>query len=125
MKGRVAAAAEAEKIVVAEAQGFRQRLAGERAVPTIVALRNRLEETCQEELERYRKDFGPVTSSEEQALKVLTVRIVHRLSGTLARELKTNGNAEQQELATAVQKLFRLRANNNEELPRAAAGARN
>src|SRR5271165_4670087 len=37
---RVAAAAEAQKILLAEAQGFRRKLMAERVVPTIVALRS-------------------------------------------------------------------------------------
>jgi len=41
--GREAAAAEAEKIIVVEANGFRRKLMAERVVPTIVALRGRLE----------------------------------------------------------------------------------
>ena len=39
---REAAAGEAQKILQAEAQGFRRKLMAERVVPTIVALRQRL-----------------------------------------------------------------------------------
>ena len=41
---REAAAADAQKILEAEAQGFRRKLMAERVVPTIVALRQRLDE---------------------------------------------------------------------------------
>src|SRR5262249_23441809 len=41
---RQAAAAEAEAMVAAEVQGFRRKLLAERVVPTIIALRSRLDE---------------------------------------------------------------------------------
>ena len=41
---REAAAAEGQKIVLAEAEGFRRKLQAERVVPTIVALRDRLDD---------------------------------------------------------------------------------
>ena len=43
---REAAAVEAQKILQDEAQGFRRKLMAERVVPTIVALRLRLDEIC-------------------------------------------------------------------------------
>ena len=49
--GRQTAAEAAEKIVQAELQGFRRKLMAERVVPTIVALRQRLDELCRQELE--------------------------------------------------------------------------
>jgi len=122
IKERNAAAAEAEKIVHSEAHQFKQKLAAERVVPTIVALRNRLEQICQDELERYRKDFGPVATPEEQAMKVLTVRIVHRLSGSLARELKLPSSVEQDQLTSAVQRLFHLEESETEQPRTAVAG---
>jgi glutamyl-tRNA reductase len=51
---REAAAADAQKIIQAEAQGFRRRLMAERVVPTIVALRQRLDEICRQELDSFR-----------------------------------------------------------------------
>ena len=44
--GRQAAGEAAEKIVHEEVQGFRRKLMAERVVPTIVALRQRLDELC-------------------------------------------------------------------------------
>jgi glutamyl-tRNA reductase len=107
--GRQIAAEEANKIVAAEVQGFRRKLMGERVVPTIVALRRRLDELCRQELEMMRKEFGPFTEDQDQALSTLTSHITQRIAGSLARELKElPERAEQDVLTTAVGKLFHL-----------------
>ena len=107
--GRLAAAEAAEKIVHAEVQGFRRKLLAERVVPTIVALRRRLDELCRQELEVLRKDFGPFTEDQDEALSVLTSHITQRIAGSLARELKElPERAEQDVMTAAVGKLFQL-----------------
>ena len=60
---REAAVGEAQKILQAEAQGFRGKLMAERVVPTIVALRLRLDEICRQELDSFRQrtDLFPRT----------------------------------------------------------------
>ncbi len=119
--GRQAAAEAAEKIVSAEVQGFRHKLMAERVVPTIVALRQRLDELCRQELEVLRKEFGPFTEDQDQALSALTSHITQRITGSLARELKElPERAEQEVLTAAVGRLFHL-----EQPLRAAAGAKN
>jgi glutamyl-tRNA reductase len=107
--GRQAAAEAANKIVQAEVQGFRGKLMAERVVPTIVALRRRLDELCRQELEVLRKEFGPFTEDQDQALSALTAHITQRIAGSLARELKEMPEREEQDvLAAAVGKLFQL-----------------
>jgi glutamyl-tRNA reductase len=119
--GRQAAAEAAEKIVSAEVQGFRHKLMAERVVPTIVALRQRLDELCRQELEVLRKEFGPFTEDQDQALSALTSHITQRITGSLARELKElPERAEQEVLTAAVGRLFHL-----EQPVRAAAGTKN
>jgi glutamyl-tRNA reductase len=106
---RQAAATEAEQIVTAEARLFRNRLLAERVVPTIVALRGRLDEICRQELEAFRRETGPLPQDQDQALETLTARITQRLAGSLARELKDlPGQVEQDQLTDAVQRLFHL-----------------
>ena len=118
---RQAAAEAAEKIVAAEVQGFRHKLMAERVVPTIVALRQRLDELCRQELEVLRKEFGPFTEDQDQALTALTTHITQRIAGSLARELKElPERAEQDSLTAAVGRLFHL-----EQPLRAAAGSKN
>ncbi|PYV86080.1 MAG: hypothetical protein DMG90_22005, partial [Acidobacteria bacterium] len=86
--GREAAAAEAEKIIVVEANGFRRKLMAERVVPTIVALRGRLDDICRQELEYFCEEFGPFSKDQEQMFEAVTSRITKRIAGSLARELK-------------------------------------
>jgi glutamyl-tRNA reductase len=118
---RQAAAAEAEKILADEARGFRRKLMAERVVPTIVALRNRLDELCRQELETLRQELGPFTEDQDQAMSALTTHITQRIAGSLARELKElPERSEQEMLTTAVQRLFHL-----EQPELAAAGTRN
>jgi glutamyl-tRNA reductase len=119
--GRQAAADAAEKIVLAELQGFRRKLLAERVVPTIVALHQRLDALCRQELEVLRKEFGPFTEDQDQALQALTSHIIQRIAGSLARELKElPEKAEQDVLTAAVGRLFHL-----EQPLTAAAGAKN
>ena len=114
--GRQAAAEAAEKIVQAEVGGFRRKLMAERVVPTIVALRQRLDELCRQELEVLRREFGPFTEDQDQALTALTTHITQRIAGSLARELKElPERSEQDVLTAAVGRLFHL------EQPLAAA----
>ncbi len=112
--GRQAAAEAAEKIVQAEVQGFRRKLIAERVVPTIVALRQRLDELCRQELETLRKEFGPFTEDQDQALTTLTNHITQRIAGSLARELKELPERNEQDaLTAAVSRLFQLEPPSN------------
>jgi glutamyl-tRNA reductase len=119
--GRQAAAEGAESIVQEEVQGFRRKLMAERVVPTIVALRQRLDDLCRQELEVLRKEFGPFTEDQDQALTALTNHITQRIAGSLARELKELPERDEQDVMTAaVSRLFQL-----EQPGMAAAGAKN
>jgi glutamyl-tRNA reductase len=119
--GRQAAAEAAEKIVQAEMQGFRRKLMAERVVPTIVALRQRLDELCRQELETLREEFGPFTEDQDQALTALTAHITQRIASSLARELKELPERNEQDVLTAaVSRLFHL-----EQPLQVAAGAKN
>lgn len=118
---RQAAAIAAEEILAEEARGFRRKLMAERVVPTIVALRNRLDEVCRQELESLRQELGPFTEDQDEAMSALTAHITQRIAGSLARELKElPERSEQDMLTTAVQRLFHLDQPNQ-----VAAGTRN
>ena len=115
---RQVAAVAAEKILTEEASGFRRKLLAERVVPTIVALRNRLDELCRQELDSLRQELGPFTEDQDQAMSALTAHITQRIAGSLARELKElPERSEQDSLTLAVQRLFHL-----EQPKQAAAG---
>jgi len=117
---REGAAAEAGKIVVAEMQGFRRKLLAERVVPTIIALRTRLDEICRQELDSFRTECGPFSKDEDEVLLAVMSRMTQRIAGSLARELKElPERVEQEQMTAAVQRLFHL------ETPQAAlAGTR-
>jgi glutamyl-tRNA reductase len=103
------AAAEAEQLIAREVQQFQRQLAANRVVPTIVAVRDRLEEIRQQELEHYRAENGPLSAVEERVLEELSARLVQRISGQLARELKQpHAEPERDRLAEAVRQLFQL-----------------
>ncbi len=108
---RDAAAAEAQKILYAEAQGFRRKLTAEHVVPTIVALRSRLDEICRQELDSFRDESGPFSKDQDEMLKAVMSRMTQRIAGSLARELKElPEKVEQEQMTTALQRLFHLPA---------------
>ena len=107
---RQAAVAEAQKILHAEAQGFRRKLMAERVVPTIVALRLRLDEICGKELDAFREENGPFAKDQDEMLNAMMSRMTQRIAGSLARELKELPEKVQQEqMTTALQRLFHLK----------------
>jgi glutamyl-tRNA reductase len=119
--GRKLAVADADKIVTEETRVFRARLAAERVVPTIVALRGRLDEICRQELEAFKQQAGPLSEEQVSSLETLASRITQRLSNSLARELKDlPEKVEQDRMTEAVQRLFHL-----EQLENAVAETRN
>jgi glutamyl-tRNA reductase len=106
---REVAAAEAQKILLAEALGFRRKLMAERVVPTIVALRQRLDEVCRQELDSYREENGPFSRDVDEILNAVMSRMTQKIAGSLARELKElPEKAEQEQMTTALQRLFHL-----------------
>jgi glutamyl-tRNA reductase len=106
---REAAVAAAQKILQAEAQGFRRKLMADRVVPTIVALRLRLDEICRQELDSFREESGPLSRDQDEMLDAVTSRITQRIAGSLVRELKELPEKVQQEqMTSALQRLFHL-----------------
>jgi len=106
---RQAAAAEAQKILHAEAQGFRCKLTAECVVPTVVALRQRLDEICLQELDAFRQENGPFSKDQDEMLDALMSRMTQRIAGSLTRELKgPREKVEQEQMTTALRRLFHL-----------------
>ena len=106
---RQAATDAANKIVAEEVKGFRRRLLAERVMPTVVALRQRLEELCRQEVEYLRKEFGPFTDDQDHVLTTLAAHISQRIAGSLARELRELPDRTGQDMLTvAVHRLFHL-----------------
>ena len=108
---RDAAAAAAQKILLAEAQGFRVKLMAERVVPTIVALRLRLDEICRQELDSFRQENGPFSKDQDEMLNAMMSRMTQRIAGSLSRELKgLPEKLDQEQMTVALQRLFHLQA---------------
>jgi len=108
---RQAAAAQAEQIVADEARGFQRKLQAEAVVPTIVALRRRLDEICRQELESFVEERGPISPEQNHALHALASQITQKIASSLARELKElPEKVEQERMTAAVQRLFHLQA---------------
>ncbi|HEU5401931.1 MAG TPA: glutamyl-tRNA reductase [Terriglobales bacterium] len=104
-----AAVAEAEKILSSEVPGFQSHLLTEQDLPTITALRKRLEEICGQELRSLEDQFGPFTEDQQHALHSLASHITQRIAGGMARKLKEMPEqADQEQLTEAVQRLFHL-----------------
>jgi len=79
--------AEAEEIVLAEVVEFRKQLTAEGAGAEIGALRRRLDEICQQELESFRLEQGPFPKDQDQLIAAVSIRITHKIAGSLARSL--------------------------------------
>jgi glutamyl-tRNA reductase len=106
---RETAAAEAHKILLDEARGFRRKLTAENGLPTMVALRLRLDELGRQELDSFRQEKGPFPKDQEEILRAIMSRMTQRIAGSLARELKEFPEKVQQEQMTnALQRLFHL-----------------
>ncbi len=104
-----AVVAEAEKIISAEVQAFRNQLRADSTVPTSVALRQRLEEICRQELESFIEERGPFTREQDQSLHAITAQVIQKIANSLAHELKEFPEKEEQERMTAaVTRLFHL-----------------
>ncbi len=106
---REAAVAEAQKILQGEAQGFRRKLMPETVVPTIAALRLRLDEICRQELDCFQRESGPFSKDQDEMLNAVMCRMTQRIAGSLARELRELPEKVQQEqMTTALERLFHL-----------------
>ncbi len=108
-------AAAAEKIAVAEVRQLRRMLFAEPVIPTMVAVRERLEVSCREELDHLRREYGPFPKEQEEMLGMLVSRVAHRIAGYLAREVKDlPDKAEQAHIREAVQRLFHVKDSESE-----------
>jgi glutamyl-tRNA reductase len=80
--------AEAEDSVRLEAAQFHRKLMKERMVPTITALRERLQELCDQELSSLAEQFGPFTEDQSEAMRAYANHIAQRISATIARQMR-------------------------------------
>jgi glutamyl-tRNA reductase len=95
-----------DRIIAEEAAGFRKKLLSESVLPTISAMRERLEMICHQEMDQLKEQFGPFTEDQQIALETLSAHIAQRISASLARQLKEMPGRT--ELTGAIQQLFQL-----------------
>jgi len=111
----------AQDLALREAKSFYSKLLRERVVPTIAALRRRLDEICIKELESFYAGLTSLSTEQQELVEAFATRLTQRIAGTLAHELKEPcEKIEQERLTTAVQRLFHL-----EMLDRATARSHN
>lgn len=100
---------DAERSARSEARTSYAKLLAERVVPTIVALRRRLDEICLQELESFYSGLSSLTNEEREKVEAFAARLTQRIAGTLVHELKEPcEKTEQEHLTSAVQRLFHL-----------------
>jgi len=102
-------AAAAEALVASEVGAYLSAQRSRRAVPLLVALRERGEEIRRAEIEKARRRLGPLTPDQERALDAATTAIVNKLLHTptvCLKEMARAGQSDQQ--ATLVRRVLGL-----------------
>ena len=99
--------AEAEDSIRLQAANFYNRLMKERMVPTITALRQRLQELCDQELNALSDQFGPFTEDQSEAMRAYAAHIAQRISSTIARQLHpANAGRESESFAESLSRIL-------------------
>lgn len=110
LQGRSNEAQKAELIVSEEVEGFFQWLYSLEQVPTIAALRNRLDEIRQKELEKsLNSNLKGLTDKQKQALEDMTSAMINKiLHGPITRLKNQSEDGEDVAFIEALRKLFDL-----------------
>jgi glutamyl-tRNA reductase len=99
----------ADNTIASEAKDFHRSLCDEHIIPMVTALRGRLGQICQAELEAFRRERGPFLREQDRLLLELTSRLSRTLATSLVRQVKeVHEKSEQQHITDAVQRLFHL-----------------
>ena len=94
----------AESLIEEEVVRFRRRMQTLDAVPTILALQQRMEQIRQDEIERLRAKLGPLTAEQQSAIENLTRSIVNKILHPPISALKTASGSEE---VTATSEMLR------------------
>jgi glutamyl-tRNA reductase len=109
LRERQKAVEEADRIILAETEMFRNRQAQLNVVPTIVSLRRRFEQIRRAELARTRGLFGSLTAEQEKALETLTQGLVNKILHSPFAELKhAASRPDRLEFLDVVRTIFHL-----------------
>lgn len=109
MAERLAEAKEAERIVVDEVEKFQTWLQDQAVVPTIRALRDKVEQLRQEELARAMGRLPELSERERQVIEAMTVTLVNKILNDPTQALKGLARDERADSMTElVAQLFKL-----------------
>jgi glutamyl-tRNA reductase len=104
-------AVQAERIVREEAVKFRNWMNGLEVVPTIVALRNKIEDIRLGEMKKAGPVLQELTPEQQQAIEAMTQAMINKILHDPITFLKKSGDPLQvSEQADLTQKIFRLNA---------------
>ena len=108
---RLERAAHADKIIDSEVEGFLRKLASQDAVPTIVELRQTLDDMRLHELEKCLRKMGPVTAEQRQAIEILSKGIINKVLHYPIVRLKesTTDDSEGETVRETIRRIFGLR----------------
>lgn len=109
LEERAREAEKAERLVDVEVEGFCRWIGSLNAVPTIVALRRRVEAIRRAELDKTLASLRHLTERERDALEAMTSAMVNKILHTPIRKLKEGGDEEDEAFyIDAVLRLFAL-----------------
>jgi glutamyl-tRNA reductase len=110
LKERMSEATRAEAIVDTEVEAFCSRMQGREVVPTIVALQESMDRVRRDEIERYRKDLGPLTEEQVEALHRITQSMVKKILHSPIAELKDMArHPDGQDRVDLIRKIFNVK----------------
>jgi glutamyl-tRNA reductase len=112
LERRVEKAAAAEEIIETEVEEFLRRLATTDAVPTIVELREHIEQIRRNELEKCMRRVGPMTMEQQEAIEQLTSAIVNKILHYPILRIKESAADRKEEVETmreTIRRIFGLR----------------
>jgi glutamyl-tRNA reductase len=112
LERRVEKAAAAEEIIEHEVDEFLRRLASTDAVPTIVELREHIEQIRRSELEKCLRRFGPMSTEQQDAIEQLTSAIVNKILHYPILRIKESAADRREEVETmreTIRRIFGLR----------------
>jgi hypothetical protein len=91
-------------LIEEEIARFRRRMQSLDAVPTILALQERMEQIRQDEIQRIRTKLGPLSAEQQSAIENLTRSIVNKILHPPISALKAAGGSDE---LTATAELLR------------------
>jgi glutamyl-tRNA reductase len=111
MKGRLREASRAEEIIASEVRAFCDRMQSREVVPTIVELRDSMERTRREIIERHRKQLRDLPPAALETVDQISQALVNRILHHPIAELKAmasdpNGS----EFVETVRKIFNIKS---------------